>query len=104
MEEADRFKKAARELSERTTLAVEEALGVILGVLETLRDGIEAAFGAAETAMQELAEELELLDVEPRARRRKRERTRARYIEQHYRAEIRRCELSRPYRRIYKPP
>lgn len=107
-EVADSFKKAAREMSERTTLSTEEALDKILGVLGAFQNGIEAAFGAAletaETVMQELSEELELLDAEPRARRRKQERTRARYIEQHYRAEIRRCEQSRPYRRIYKPP
>ena len=32
------------------------------------------------------------------------ERDRARRIEQRYRAEIRRCERDKPYRRIYKPP
>lgn len=85
-------------------LAMEEALAEILNTLEALRGGIESACEAAITSLQEFAEELELLDVEPRARRRKRARTRARYIEQHYRAEIRRCERSRLYRRIYKPP
>lgn len=99
-EDAERFKKAAREMSERTTLAMEEALAEIMNTLEALRGGIESAC----EALREFAEELELLDVEPRARRRKRARTRARYIEQHYRAEIRRCERSRLYRRIYKPP
>ena len=42
--------------------------------------------------------------IEPRVRRRKRNRARAKIIEQRYRAEIRRVENTRIYRRIYKPP
>ena len=41
--------------------------------------------------------------MEPRVRRRKQERARAKIIEQRYRAEIRRAENTRIYRRIYKP-
>jgi len=41
--------------------------------------------------------------VPPRAKRRRSNRERAQLIEQKYRAEIRRCEQQRIYRRIYKP-
>ena len=41
---------------------------------------------------QEIEEAAALLEVEPRARRRKKARSRARFIEQRYRAEIRRAE------------
>lgn len=58
----------------------------------------------AEKAGVSLEEAAALLEVEPRARRRKKARNRARFIEQRYRAEIRRAEGERIYRRIYKPP
>lgn len=58
----------------------------------------------AEKAGISLEEAAALLEVEPRARRRKKARSRARFIEQRYRAEIRRAEGERIYRRIYKPP
>ena len=56
------------------------------------------------TDLEELEKAISDIETEPRARRRKAERDRARRIEQRYRAEIRRCERERPYRRIYKPP
>lgn len=64
----------------------------------------ECATLLAEKAGISLEEAAALLEVEPRARRRKKARSRARFIEQRYRAEIRRAEGERIYRRIYKPP
>ncbi len=70
--------------------AVEEAIPALVDILKEITRAIE--------------EELAVLDIEPRARRRKQDRERARRIEQEYRAEIRRCERQQFYRRIYKPP
>jgi hypothetical protein len=64
----------------------------------------ECAALIAEKAGVSLEEAAALLEVEPRAQRRKKARSRARFIEQRYRAEIRRAEGERIYRRIYKPP
>lgn len=102
-EERQRVREVARVLAARVRIALEEA-AELLSVI------IQEAGAAAETladAFLKLREELEecgAFDIEPRAQRRKRERSRARSIEQQYRAEIRRCERERPYRRIYKPP
>lgn len=82
---------------------------------ETLRQAAEVfamAFGVVAEAFNILSdtweqiEESGVLDIveEPRARRKKQNRARARVIEQKYRAEIRRVENERIYRRIYKPP
>lgn len=103
-EEAARLQEAARILAERTALSLEEAAGKILQALQALRDGIQSAFDKLTATFEEIAEELEVLNIEPRARRRKHDRDRARTIEQRYRAEIRRAESERIYRRVYKPP
>ena len=82
---------------------------------ETLRQAAEVfamAFGVVAEAFNILSdtweqiEESGVLDIveEPRARQRKQNRALARVIEQKYRAEIRRVENERIYRRIYKPP
>ena len=55
-------------------------------------------------ALDDLRKELEEIGRESRVRRRKMERSRARAIEQRYRAEIHRVERERFCRRIYKPP
>lgn len=84
-------------------------------IAETLRQAAEVlamAFDVVAKALNILSDAWEqivesgVLDIveEPRARRRKQNRTRARLIEQRYRAEIRRVENTRIYRRIYKPP
>ena len=100
-EQTESIREAARKYAERTTFTVEEATEKILDALNfisgAIRDKLTAVF-------RELAEELEPIDIEPRVRRRKRNRARAKIIEQRYRAEIRRVENTRIYRRIYKPP
>ena len=96
-EEAERLREATTDLAERTTLTMAEAA-------EKIMEFLRAVFNDAESAFQQLTEEIKWLDIEPRARRKKRNRTRSRFIEQRYRAEIRRAESERIYRRIYKPP
>lgn len=104
-EQAESIREAARKYAERTTLTVEEATEKILGALNFIISGaIREAFDKLTAVFRELAEELEPINIEPRVRRRKRNRARAKMIEQRYRAEIRRVENTRIYRRIYKPP
>lgn len=102
--DAERFNEVARELAEKSTISMDEAVRAIQQVMQKLRDGLEAAAESLEKIFHEIEEEAVGLYIEPRARRRKRERVRARAIEQRYRAEIRRAEGERWYRRIYKPP
>lgn len=103
-EQAERLRKAAREYAERTTLTTEEAIEKILDVIRFISDTVREEFDKLTAAFRELAEELGPIDIEPRARRRKQNRARARVIEQRYRAEIKRAENTRIYRRVYKPP
>ena len=74
-------------------------------VLATAFGVVAEAFNILSDAWEKI-EESGVLDIveEPRARRRKKNRARARVIEQKYRAEIRRVENEHIYRRIYKPP
>ncbi len=72
-------------------------------VWERFVDGLKNLTEEIERIFQQM-EESGAFYIEPRARRWKRDRERARRIEQEYRAEIRRCERQRFYRRIYKPP
>ena len=96
-EEAEALKEAARVWAERVKTAFEEAAEALLRIL--------SALGPSEfESLEKLQKELEEIGKEPRARRRKLERGRAQAIEQRYRAEIRRAEQVRFYRRIYKPP
>ena len=94
-EEAEALCKAARIFAERVKIAFEEAAEV-LSRLASLFDPFKE--------FEELEKELEKIGREPRARRRRMARSRARAIEQRYRAEIRRFERDRFCRRIYKPP
>ena len=87
-DEAQALYNLARAWAERVACTIEA---------ETLVD-------LAGKILEELEKAISDIETEPRARRRKAERDRARRIEQRYRAEIRRCERERPYRRIYKPP
>lgn len=103
-EQAESIREAARKYAERTTFTAEEATEKILGALNFISGEIREAFDKLTAVFRELAEELEPIDIEPRVRRRKRNRARAKIIEQQYRAEIRRAENTRIYRRIYKPP
>ena len=89
-DEAQALYNLARAWAERVACTIEE-------IAETLVD-------LAGKILEELEKAISDIETEPRARRRKAERDRARRIEQRYRAEIRRCERERPYRRIYKPP
>ena len=96
-EEAEAIQKAARIWAERVRIAIEEAVAAFSKIL--------LAVGPPDLeALDDLREELEEIGRESRARRRKMERSRARAIEQRYRAEIHRVERERFYRRIYKPP
>ncbi|WP_322199417.1 hypothetical protein [Acutalibacter intestini] len=96
-EEAEAIKEAARIWAERVRVAIEEAVAEFSRIL--------TAVGPSDfEALDDLRKELEEIGRESRAQRRKMERSRAQDIEQRYRAEIRRCERERPYRRIYKPP
>lgn len=101
-EQAESIREAARKYAERTTITTEEATEKILGALKYISDTIREAFDKLTAVFRELAEELEPIDT--RVCRRKRNRARAKMIEQRYRAEIRRVENTRIYRRIYKPP
>lgn len=103
-EEAEELKEAARKLAEWTRTAFEEAEEAITRILSAVEKAIPTLVDVLEEITRAVEEELAVLDIEPRARRRKRDRERARRIEQEYRAEIRRCERQRFYRRIYKPP
>lgn len=103
-EQAESIREAARKYAERTTFTVEEANEKILGALNFISGALLEAFDKLTAVFRELAEELEPIDIEPRVRRRKQERARAKMIEQRYRAEIRQVENTRIYRRIYKPP
>ena len=102
-EQTESIREAARKYAERTTFTVEEATEKILDALNFISGAIREAFDKLTAVFREL-EEWEPIDIEPRVRRRKRNRARAKIIEQRYRAEIRRVENTRIYRRIYKPP
>lgn len=102
--EAERLSEVARVLAKKSGLSFEEAAYAIQRVMQELRDALEITAGFLIDAFHEIVTEAEGPYIEPRARRRKRERVRARAIEQRYRAEIRRAEGERWYRRIYKPP
>lgn len=96
-EEAEAIKEAARIWAERVRIAVEEAVAAFARILSQI--------GPPDLeALDDIREELEKIGREPSARRRKMERSRARAIEQRYRAEIHRVERERFCRRIYKPP
>ena len=96
-EEVEAIKEAARIWAERVRIAIEEAVAAFSKIL--------LAVGPPDLeALDDLREELEEIGRESRVWRRKMERSRARAIEQRYRAEIHRVERERFYRRIYKPP
>ena len=96
-EEVEAIKETARIWAERVRIAIEEAVAAFSKIL--------LAVGPPDLeALDDLREELEEIGRESRVRRRKMERSRARAIEQRYRAEIHRVERERFYRRIYKPP
>lgn len=80
-----------------------DVIGAISEARKKARESVESVTDAIKQLFNEL-EKSGIFDIEPRHRRRKRERDRARLIEQRYSAEIRRCERERPFRRIYKPP
>lgn len=96
-EEAKAIKEAARIWAERVRIAIEEAVAAFSNIL------LQIGPPDLET-LDDLWKELEEIGRESRVRRRKMERSRARAIEQRYRAEIHRVERERFYRRIYKPP
>lgn len=102
-EAARQLREATRAIAEKCGISTEEAAErisrAIQGIAQSVKDlcdGLIQIFGKIEKSG--------IFDIEPRHRRRKRERDRARLIEQRYSAEIRRCERARPFRRVYKPP
>lgn len=80
-----------------------DLMRVIFEAREQVRESVESIADALNRIFEQI-EESGVFDIESRHRRRKRKRDRARLIEQQYAAEIRRCELERPFRRVYKPP
>lgn len=103
-EQAERLKECVALIAEKAGISLEEAAAAISNFLQAITDSIAETFGNLKAVFQEIEEAAALLEVEPRARRRRKARSRARFIEQRYRAEIRRAEGERIYRRIYKPP
>lgn len=95
-EEAEAIQKAARIWAERVKHHIEEVIEAVLHILSAGSSEFEK--------LEDLRKELEEIGRESRVRRRKMERSRARAIEQRYRAEIHRVERERFCRRIYKPP
>ena len=103
-DEAEKLAEASKFLAEKTGISMERAAAAIKELAQSLRGEIEKAFGCMKNLFGEMEEAAEILEVKPKHQRRAQERTRAKYIEQRYRAEIRRLERERIYRRIYKPP
>ena len=95
-EEAEAIRKAARIWAERVKHHIEEVIEAVLNIVSAGSSEFEK--------LDDLRKELEEIGREPRARRRKMERSRAQAIEQRYRAEIHRVERERFCRRIFKPP
>lgn len=93
--------RAAGIKTEKLAETLWRAAEVVAGVFEVLAE----AFNILADAWEKIKES-GVLEITPesRARRRAQERARAKIIEQRYRAEIRRVENTRIYRRIYKPP
>lgn len=92
----------AKALALKTGISLEEAFYMLSNALQKFQEWenkVKATFDKLKALAQEIEESFE---IDPSARRKNRER--ARIMEEKYRAEIRRCERERPYRRIYKPP
>lgn len=102
-EYTDRVHEVACNLSERTGLSIEEAAEYISKVIQGVKESIISAVDEL-TRIFEKFEDNGFFDFEPRARRRKAERDRARIAEHIYRTKIKQFERKRPFRRIYKPP
>ena len=103
-EQAERLKECITLIAEKAGVSLEEAAAAFSKFVQVVTDGLNEAFGSLTVIFQEIEEAAALLEVEHRTQRRKKARSRARFIEQRYRAEIRRAKGERIYRRIYKPP
>lgn len=101
-DEAQALYNLARAWAERVACTIEEIAEKILYLVQKTAETMVDIVGIILEELEKAVSDIET--VEPGARRRKAERDRTRAIEQRYRAEIRRCERERPYRRIYKPP
>jgi len=99
----DALGEAVRAVAEKLGMPFEEAASRISNLIGGIQQSIEDLAFALEEIFQEI-EKSGILNIGPRARWKKQERDRARMIEQRYMVQIRYCERSRPYRRIYKPP
>ena len=98
-EESQQLYNIACEWAKRAACTVQEIVEEIAYLVQRTAKMLVDVAGRI---LEELEESGFFDSTYPRARQRERER--ARIIEQKYRAEIRRCERERPYRRIYKPP
>lgn len=104
VDEAEKLAEASKIFAEKTGISLERAAAVIKEFAQALWDEAEKAFGCVGTLFGEIEEMAKMLEVEPRHQRRTQARVWAKDIEQRYRAEIRRVERERIYRRTYKPP
>lgn len=96
-EEANALQEVARDCAERVKCSVKEMIEAISSIVSAAgADDLEELNG--------IWGELEEIRKGKYDHRRKMERSRAKAIEQRYRAEIRRAEQEKFYRRIYKPP
>lgn len=103
-DQKEALQEIAETLSIKMGISLEEAFYMLSNALQEFQNR-QSKVKAIFDKLKALAQEIEAsFIIEPSARRRKAERDRARAIKQRYRAEIRRCERERPYRRIYKPP
>lgn len=91
-------------LAEQTGISVEEAAECISRAIRLVAQSIKDLCDGLNRIFEQIEENGGVFRIEPRHRRRKRDRERARLIEQRYREKIRRCERARPFRRVYKPP
>lgn len=99
----DRLNEVICALAERTGISMEEAAERISRAIQAVTQSVKDLCDGLIQIFEQI-EESGGFDIEPRHRRRKWDRDRARLIEQQYAAEIRRCERARPFRRVYKPP
>lgn len=98
-EESQQLYNIACEWAKRAVCTIQE---IVEKTARLAQRTAEMLVDIAGRILEELEESGFFDNTSPHAR--KRERERARIIEQKYRAEIRRCEREKPYRRIYKPP
>lgn len=105
---AAQFADAACTIAEMTGMSAGKAAKRLAREIASIWDSVTVTLEKLKEALNRIFEQIEenaaVFDIEPRHRRRKRDRERARLIEQRYSVKIRCCERARPFRRVYKPP